>query len=411
MTIGCRWAWGLLAGAIALTVTGCTTVMSGAAVRDPGVTPGAVDPALLNAANYPTHARPPLGAAGDSTIGALVEARRMADYMTGPWEVDPALLTPILFGEAPAATPLMSDGTGLILSRGSSQAEALGRLGLINGYVTGREVTGQRLLTNAVLRFADPAAAAAAAAELIHANPRPDFLPPAAPPVPCPIPGHPAAQGASQTIDAADHQRWTTVQAFTPHGPFVLFQQADLIGSVDDAARLVGKTLDLQGPLIDTFVPTDLTQFAALPRDPSGMLAMALPPPGDTDAVATNMTVGPRGMLNLLSNPTKTGKVYADAGVDASVQAAGWLHRARDAAGAAALLADDVKSLREDGSVADAVPNLAGSACQKSTDKYSGDSAFTCVAARGRYEFSVYGHVLKDVQQQAAAQYLILAAA
>jgi len=29
----------------------------------------------------------------------------------------------------------------------------------------------------------------------------------------------------------------------------------------------------------------------------------------------------------------------------------------------------------------------------------------------GRYMFSVWGHTLKDAQQQAAAQYLILAAA
>ena len=134
MTIGCRWAWGLLAGAIALTVTGCTTVMSGAAVRDPGVTPGAVDPALLNAANYPTHARPPLGAAGDSTIGALVEARRMADYMTGPWEVDPALLTPILFGEAPAAVrqpPPVASSEPRMIARSAASASPC-RMGRIH---------------------------------------------------------------------------------------------------------------------------------------------------------------------------------------------------------------------------------------------------------------------------------------
>ncbi len=394
-----------------IALTGCTTTSAGSAARDPGAQPGVVDDALLDPGNYPT--RPtPLGAAGDPTIGALVEARRMADYVTGPWEADPALLKPILFGVSPAATPLMADSIGMIMMTKSPQGLALAQHGMLNGYVTGRKAEGQRMLTNAVLRFADPAAAAAAAADLVHANPRPADIPPAVTPAPLPIPGHPDALGSTYSIDSAtDHKTWVTVQAFTPHGPFVLFQQADLVGSVGDAAGLVSKTLDLQGPLIDKFVPTDPAQFATLTRDPSGLLAMALPPAGEMPALAINTTVGPHGKLNFLSNPIDDGKVYADAGVDVSVQAEGWLNRARDAAGAAALLAHDVKSMNDDGPSPGAVPNLAGSACEKLTDKSSGEVEFDCVAARGRYEFTVYGHTLKDAQQKAAAQYLMLAAA
>ena len=127
--------------------------------------------------------------------------------------------------------------------------------------------------------------------------------------------------------------------------------------------------------------------------------------------MATNMTLGPHGKLNFLTNPIEEGHEYAAAGVDVSVQAAGWLERARDAAGAAALLANHVKTMHDDGAYTAAVPNLPGSACRKDTNKYSGNSEFTCEAARGRYEFCLFGNTLKDAQQKAAAQYLMLGAA
>src|ERR1700722_3184890 len=81
----------LLAGvvAVALTVSGCTTTVSGAAVRaNGGDRRDGVDLSALqagNSPNKPTQPRPP---AGHPAAGALFEAQRMAANVVGPWEVD-----------------------------------------------------------------------------------------------------------------------------------------------------------------------------------------------------------------------------------------------------------------------------------------------------------------------------------
>lgn len=409
MTIGCRWAWGLLAGAIALTVTGCTTVMSGAAVRDPRFSPNAVDPSLLNAGNYPVKPRPPLGLAGAADVGALLDAQHLADYVTGPWEVDPALITPIHFGAYPAAVAMLPGNITRVFVPNSDVNAAVARHGLINGFAAGRQVKGQRTLTNVVLRYPDPAAAAAVVAEAGHANSgMPDL--PAKTLTDVPIPGHADAVGTFYTWDDPDlHATWTTVQSFTAHGPFVLFQRSEVVGPAEVGAALIGKTLDVQAPAIDMYKPVDPAQFPSLPKDPSGMLALALPVNKDNSNLVNNATYGVHGTLHFRYDPVAQAKVLGDVGLDVAVQTAGWVDRTRDAASAAVLLDSEVKTMQGPGAnTDDAIPNFPGSHCQPDDDAHT---SFSCAAAVGRYMFSVWGHTLKDAQQQAAAQYLILAAA
>jgi hypothetical protein len=392
--------------AVTVLVAGCTTVMDGAAARDPGFKVGAVDASLLDAANYPTRPRPPLGAAGAGDRGALLDAQSLAEYVTGAWEVDPAMISPIHFGGSPAAVAMLPDNIGLVFMPNSDMFAAMARRGVINGFAAGRQVKKQRTLVNVVLRYPDAASAAATVAEAAHANPRmPDF---SAPPLtPVAIPGHGDAVATTYTWDDPDlHATWATVQSFTARGPFVLFQRAEVVGPADAGAALVGKTLDLQGPALDKYTPVDPAQFPTLPRDPSGVLALALPVGKGDGMLVNNATYGPHGMLHFQTDPVKAMKTLADAGMDVAVQGAGWLERARDEAGAAVLLDSGVKSMEQDGPVDKSVPNLPGSRCQEDTEH----NITTCDGVVGRYYYEVWGHTVKDAYQKAAAQHLILAA-
>lgn len=79
--------------AAAVITASCTTAVSGDPRRAPGgPLPGAVDISLLDAGNYPVVPRPPLGTATNPTIGARLDAIRMADFVVGPWQVDPAII-------------------------------------------------------------------------------------------------------------------------------------------------------------------------------------------------------------------------------------------------------------------------------------------------------------------------------
>jgi len=201
-------------------------------------------------------------------------------------------------------------------------------------------------------------------------------------------------------------QTWTVVDSFTPHGPFVLMQRAQLIGPVDGVTAMVAKALDLQGPAIDKYNLVDPAQFASVPRDPSGLLARAIPVPKGRGTPNSNMTLDVHGLLNFDGDPVSAAKTYADAGVDLGVSAGDFVYRAKDAAAATGLVNAMVAKMQADAPVNETVPNLPGSHCQKATDGKS----VTCVASADRYAYQIDANTLKDAQQQAAAQYLLLTA-
>ena len=91
-----------LAASVVL-VAGCTTVMDGAATRDPGYVPGQVNVALLQPGNYPTSPRKP--PAPSIVLSVLVEAQRLAGYVIYPWEVDPGLIVQDIFGVMVMVSP------------------------------------------------------------------------------------------------------------------------------------------------------------------------------------------------------------------------------------------------------------------------------------------------------------------
>jgi hypothetical protein len=420
MTRGYRARGASLLATVALVVSGCTTVVDGSPVKPAGGPPaGTVDVALLDPGNYPTKPQPPMGVAPNPTTGSLLDAQRMADFALGPWEVDPTLTTREPFGFTAGAMPIKSDALEAVTSKEAAQAAY--RHDFINGYADQRGVKGQKILLNAVLRMPDPESARAAAREMAQASlANPDDADPPPVATPKPIPGHPETNAISWRFHSTtDNVVWNVVLSFTAHGPYVLQQQAQVTSpSLDDppsmaaasdaAAGLVAKTIDLQGPRIDGFAPTDPAQLSTLPWDPSGLLAKALKVPKGGANANNQATFGAYGLLHYMDDPVEMAKVLTAAGVDVAVHGDDWVIQARDAAGALAVADAQVKSSTgPDATTADPVPNLPGSRCLKYS---SGAANFWCVSTVDRYEFEVSGPQLKDVHQRTAAQYIILTA-
>lgn len=396
-----RWASFLAVGA--LLVAGCSTVVDGSAVRAAGgPPPGTVDVTLLDPGNYATKPLAPMGVAGTPAAGAVLDAQRMADFVVGPWEVDSALSAAYPFAFSPGAMPLKPDALQAVTTAEAAQAGSAHNF--IYGYASARQAAGQKLLFNIVLRMADPDSATAATKDMAQATL--DHPPQSTAPVtmtPIPIPGHPDANAISHSFAeyGGDHT-WNVVASFTAHGPYVLVQTAQSTENMDIAAGLVAKALDLQGPRIDAFAPTDPAQFPTLPRDPSGLLAKSLPVPAKAANVNNNATFGQYGVLHYQIDPAPSTKVFADAQVDTAISAGDWVLEARDATGAAAVADTNLKQIQ--GSPADPVPNMPGSHC------LSIDSGFWCVATADRYEFEVSASQLRDAHQQMAAQHILLTA-
>ncbi|MCV7066897.1 hypothetical protein H7H51_16420 [Mycolicibacterium farcinogenes] len=244
-------------------VTGCSTVIDGAAVKDTAMPADAVNTALLQPGNYDTtpypHPKPEAHAARQ------VEAHRLSDHVTGPWEVDPALTQPLIATIGPA----LSD-KGIDHAIGAPVGQIAVDHGFINGFVTARANTlkadvPRTALVNMVLRFptAEDAAAVASAAR----DQNPSGIPA---PEPASIPGHPEALASRGPVDGG-----TRVESFAAHGPYVLYQDVKT-NEARAPEDLVARTLDLQIPAIDAFKPTDPAQFATMELDPTNLISRTL---------------------------------------------------------------------------------------------------------------------------------------
>lgn len=163
------WRIWVVLVAVVGVATACTHVVVGSAVRTAGgPKPGTVDVTLLDPGNYPTKPRAPLGVAATPAVGALLEAQRMADFVVGPWEVDPALTTAYPFAFSPGSMPLTATRVDAIAL--PEVAAAARAHGVVAGFATARQVTGQKDVFNIVLRMPDPAAAATAATDMAAAT-------------------------------------------------------------------------------------------------------------------------------------------------------------------------------------------------------------------------------------------------
>jgi hypothetical protein len=354
-----------------------------------------VDIGKLDVGPYPTKPSAPLGVAGDPARGALIEAQRMANNVVGPWEVDSSLTRWFGLGAIVLKSP---DTLSLI---GPEQfAAAAGRHQFINGFATPRAAEGQKMLLNAVLRFADAAAAAAAASDLGDVG-----LKTGTPPVQrAPIPGHPDAVAASYTVtEHATGKQWAAVRSFAAHGPYVLMQLAQAADGLDPAVALVAKTIDMQGPIIDQFRATDPAEFTDISIDPTGLLARTLPVGEKGATTVQNTTYEQRGALQFQNDPSRSATLFSETGMDLAAMAKTNVYQTKDSESAARIVDGFFAELQPTSQPADGVANLPGSRCLQLEDK-----TFYCLAAADRYTIETSSKNLLDVHQQIAAQYAML---
>lgn len=406
----------MCAALLAAVLVACHHTTAGSARRpsQPGSNPPpSVNAALLDPGNYPTAPLPPLGNAGSEEAGRLVEGRRMAAFVVGPWQADPSLTAP---GSNSSATVIknfdqLSQVVWTPITGGAFT------LPFVVGFMSERQTPGpdhQMSLRNAVLRFANPATATSAA-QGMHARamamPR---LPSATPIVTepeqaVPIPGHPDAAAALLTYqDGAQTVRELSV--FTAHGPYVLVQVARCVTGPDCEIPLAARTIDLQIPLIDTFRPTDANQFPALPQDPTGLVARTLPLPADQTTPMSGAAYETAGALHLEDDPVQAGPALTAAGVDYVSVNLATLYQAKDPAGAQTL-ADaysDIVAKTPAAQAASPVPGLSQSRCTRVAGASGLVPRYWCLAASGRYTIKTIARQLDNAQHQLAAQYRIL---
>ena len=391
--------------ASALVVAACGNSTGGTAGSDAASSsaattsapPAVVDPKLLDVGNYPTVPFPPLGAAGTPEAGAAADAKQMANFVVGPWEIDEKLINPYLdsFYVIDAAPALMGLGPETV-------AAAAGKRGLINGFASERQDTDKAVMVNAVLRFPDPGAAAAAATDMGDASTK--FAIAGSTPTVVAIPGHPDAVASTYpfTPHGSDKTR-ATIRSFTPHGPFVLMQFVQSVDGVDAAAALVAKAIDAQGPSIDQFKAAPPDALAAVPVDPTGLLAKTLPT--TSAARAKNAVYDVRGAAHFQTDPIASTKLFEDNGVSEVAMAKTNVYQAKNAAGAIAITDSFGMEVTAEGTAAAApVPEIPHSHCM------GFPKGFYCVAPAGEYAIEARGEQLPDVQQQVSAQYVILTA-
>lgn len=374
----------------------------------------AVNTAALDPGYYPTKPRQPLGNAGSEQVGRLVEGRRMASYVVGPWEVDPAL-TAHIASDAQLLETYTKMGTSLDWPPITGGADGLPYL---TGFMSQRHTAGGPLksLRNAVLRFADAATANTAAQNFFDramSMPRTvDVMPIVVEPErQLPVPGHPEAKAALLTFQ--DQESGSPVKELTvatSHGPFVLMQVVRCDDGPDCMTQLAGRTLDLQLPLLDTFAPTPADGLAALPLDPTGLVAKTLPLPDDELTSTSEFAYQPGGALQFEDDPIKVGAAFTAAGVDYVSMGHTTVYQAKDE-GAAGKLADDyaviVASLPAATSAAP-VPGLPQSRCTLVPGSGGIIPHHWCVAAIGRYTAKAVARQLDAAHKLIAAQYRIL---
>jgi hypothetical protein len=379
--------------AAALVITGCTSTAPGVGVKatDRQNADG-VTVALLNPGKYPTEAVP-LSVSPNESNGVLLEGQRMATNVVVPSEVDAQLLQLNAFNTGPAENP-----QALRAVIGRPRAEIAARHRFISGFSTARSTRGAELasapdtsLVNAVMRFGDPGEGAAAAAEMAAAAPMPR---------PTRIPRYPDAAASGYDMPGG-----VIEEAFTAHGPYVLYQWVQTIRPPDVATEMIAKTIDLQGPRIDQFVPTQSAQLAGLPVDQTGLLAHTLPASPDTVAPGV---YSPKAAVHFEIDSVKSAAVFTAAGVEfLSLRGATMVYQAKDPDGASRVVDELSADEAEAGATpAEGVAGLPNAKCLSQAG--GGRPMFDCYGRVGRYAFKVSSGQAPDARQQAAAQYLML---
>jgi hypothetical protein len=403
-----------LAGLLAAVLMGCgqTTTEGTPRPAAPSNPSASVNAALLDPGNYPTTPMPPLGNAGSEQAGRLVEGRRMAGYVVGPWQADQTLTAA---GSNSAAVIAQHNDLGL--AAWPPIAGGAYNLPLVVGFISERQTPGpnpQMSLRNVVLRFNSSLDASAAANNMTSAARHMPRVPNTTPLVTeperaIPIPNHPDAAGTVLTFREGD-QTVRELTVLTARGPYVLVQVARCATGPDCEAQLAAHTLDLQIPLIDSLQPTAPELFDTLPLDPTGLVARTLPLPADQATPTAGGAYQPAGALQFEDNPVQIGPLLSAAAVDYVSINLATLYQAKDPASAQTLASaySDVAAKTPGAQSASPVPGLPQSRCTRVAGSNGLVPRYWCLATSGRYVMKTVARQLDSAHQQMAAQYRTL---
>ena len=397
-----------------MTLASCTSTVNGVAVIGTQSTDadGAVV-AVLDTGKYPTTAGHPVGTAGSQATGAVLEAQRMAEYVVGPWQVGahPTQLRQPNFLATQAAPDIH------LLKEVLPQPvpDIASAHDLITAFITSRKSGDPQVpltLTNLVMRFPDPDAAAAAATEMAAKTGE------LTDPPRSPIDIHDQPEAHASSYDSPDNQ--VVIDSFTAHGPYVLYQNAQSkkseFSDLDpQAAELIAGALISQKNLITQFTATDPAKLGDLPLDPTGKLLARTLPTSDGSAALVVGVWQPRAWLHFEDDPIAAEASYAAAGVEVVAKGLTTVYKTDNPGGAARLIERFTTRLGPSNKAIAGVPGLPSAKCLARQGVAPGPtlhettSSFSCIASADQYAFIAYSDTEKDVKQQIAAQYRILA--
>jgi hypothetical protein len=381
------------AAAVVSVVPGSIYFASKVPVNTRGAAPPAAT-AVIDTGSYPTTPGPPSGRAGSDSYGRVLEGLRMANYVVVPSQVDPGLTRAI-----PQNTNTLRNADEL-----PDPLDAEDKQVFVVGFSTARSSAADEVLLNIVLRFATVAAAADVANDTAALHARTAGNEHRAT---VSIPRHGATLAfASETADGAE------LHGITPHGPYVLLQYVRSKKGVDGAMALVSKTLDLQEPLIDRYVPDDPSRFVDLPTDDSGLVRRTLPlNPEDADLPARAWVYQSRAALHFQEDSAKAATLFAATGVVAVSAGKSTVYEAADRIGAQKL-ADQLAADRRNAGYSPAAA-ASGTPTARCFDGGRDDDAsprnFYCAGSVGRYAYEIFSNDQADAHRQVAAQYRLLA--
>ncbi|MFD6397837.1 hypothetical protein [Nocardia sp. NPDC060249] len=368
-----------------------------------------VDLSKLEMGNYPS--KPiPLGMAQTDDEAALAEARRIAEVMPLPTEIDPALNFTNRFNQSRTFTdvshyPLSRD---LLMSREDFNIFAPG---FVSGYYSeGRTNFNGNLswtLNNYALLFTDAEAAKKAVPslgakhqEILGAN----------------------YEGTRLARFPEAHAVWTprsdAIYVWHSVGQFLVLtvvrdNLSDQIGS-DDLPGMQAraeKVIAAMTPSLSKFTPTPRDKWTSLDRDVDGMLAMTVPATNDsvTDGATIPSAYQKHGALQVSLNITEDQRLFDETGVDVAAFNGGELYRTKNAESAQLL----EKRRGERGRMfvaAPSPPGLPSAKCHENREKFRGvNPRFYCTISFGRYAAQISANQLTDAHQRISAQYSLLA--
>lgn len=407
----------LTSGLAALILLSACSV-DGHAVNDADpAASAAIDVKSLDTGKYPTEPRKPFG---KPTVDNVLqyEGQRMAQFIVAPFEIDQdvtnmGLPTQMMFSRSSNVKAVVGEDVGGVPANEN----------VFYGYVVSASTPDsslrsgkKRAVNNMVARYLTAADATAAANQMADAEAKQPKV----------TQVRPAGLSGSRVLTSPGVTDGTTsMMSFTAHNTYVLYTYY----SVDDSQKdllepTVTKAVNLQSALIDQFPAAPTKDEAAahmrpdqkLLMDQSHVLIYALPYSdkeleetdiNDTNSGNVRAVYGPRGMSFRSDDPPGTFALLNEVGSTSNAVERSTVYRAKTADGAKKIMDTLQAGNKSRGHKSEpAPPNLPSARCM--SEVAHNLTQYWCEVQNGRYVGEVLGDNLKDVHQQASAQYVIL---